>query len=136
MRETREEEIKAAWKHRSDSVYGHDCDKDYKFHREYLNEEHAFCIGYGAAFDKLTEERDSALAKLKVAEDALEQIAGCSKPDVEVSSDSIEAENYIQNWAMTWDLATAALAAIRADAGPAKAETTCPMHGKTDCCCG
>ena len=73
-----------------------------------------------AKIDALTAERDAALARLKVAVEALEQIAGCSKPDVEVSSDSIEAENYIQNWAMTWDLANTAMRIIRHNAGPAK----------------
>ena len=83
---------------------------------------------------KLIDDLDSALAKLKVAEEALGFYADRVN---HVRPDLRDRTNYLNNMQVDeGKRATAALAAIRADAGPAKAETTCPMHGKTDCCCG
>jgi len=79
----------------------------------------------------MRRERDSAMARLKVAEDALDvlyaEASMLHKKNFDFSLPRVRKALRKSHEALT---------AIRADAGPAKAETTCPMHGKTDCCCG
>ena len=73
-----------------------------------------------AKIDALTAERDSALARLKVAEEALGFYADRVN---HVRPDLRDRTNYFNNMQVDeGKRATAALAAIRSDAGPERSE--------------
>ena len=103
--------------------------------------------------DEVSVERDSALARLKVAEDALDVLYAEASmlhshadtiqkgllQGISTVPNSTPQKNFdfsLPRVRKALRKSEEALTAIRADASPAKAVATCPLHGKTECCCG